>query len=175
AVPAGTPAIAMLRQIPPGTTVATTGSAIPIQPNERLVDPGARGVILPYNPVTGAGGLKKPTLRAAAVNGNGVTPNYLWNSATGGGGRADPTGADLQFSNENDYYGLYTTPTGNAYGGGTAANFYAEKQAARVEAARFGKSLLWDMQVGSDGAESCVSCHAHAAGDNRAKIQIHPF
>ena len=177
AVPAGSLTAAILRTIPAGSVPGmTTGAAIPIQTNERLVDPGARGVIQPYNPVSGAGGLKKPTLRTAAVSGTGVNPNYLWNSAGAASAtRADPTGADLQFSNENDYYGLYTTPTGNAYGGVTASNFYARKQAARLEAARLGKSLFWDMQVGSDGVQSCGSCHAHAAADNRTKNQINPF
>src|SRR4029077_15068785 len=79
--------------------------------------------------------------------------------------RPDPTGSDLQFSNENDYYGLY----------GSSTNYYARKQAARLEAARLGKALFWDMQVGSDGVQSCGSCHAHAAADNRTKNQINPF
>jgi len=176
AVPDLNAAIAMARQIPPGTTIAVTGAAIPIQTNEKLVDPGARGAIVPYNPATGVGGLKKPTLRAAAVSGNGVTPNYLWNSATAATlARPDPTGADLVLSNENDYYGLYTTPTGNAYTGVDGTTFYPRKQAARLEAARLGKSLFWDMQVGSDGVQSCGSCHAHAAADNRTKNQINPF
>src|SRR4029077_12746637 len=92
-------------------------------------------------------------------------PNYLVN--------ADPN--DTHPSNENDYFGLYTTPTDNAYSGVTPATFYARKQAARLEAARLGKSLFWDMQVGSDGVRSCGSCHAHAAADNRTKNQINPF
>jgi cytochrome c peroxidase len=176
AVPAGNLGIALLRQVPARSMPFPTGAAIPIQPTERLVDPGTRGTILPYDPVTGAGGLKKPTLRSSAVFGNGVTPNYLWNSLSTNSRRqaADPTGADIQFSNENDYYGLYTTPTGNAYTGVTAANFYARKQAARLEAARLGKALFWDMQVGSDGVQSCASCHAHAGADNRTKNQINP-
>jgi len=178
AVPAGNTTLALLRQIPARSLAGmTTGAAIPIQSNERLVDPGARGVIQPYNPVTGAGGLKKPTLRTATVGGNGISPNYLWNSvpALPDPARPDPTGADLQFSNENDYYGLYTTPTGNAYSGIAAANFYERKKNARLEAARLGKSLFWDMQVGSDGVQSCGSCHAHAAADNRTKNQVNPF
>ncbi len=177
AVPAGNVVTAILRTMPARSiTGVTTGAAIPIQTNERLVDPGVRGAILPYNPINGAGGLKKPTLRSSAVSGNGVTPNYLWNSAGAvSAARPDPTGGDIQFSNENDYYGLYTTPTGTPYTGVTAANFYARKQAARLEAARLGKSLFWDMQVGSDGVQSCGSCHAHAAADNRTKNQVNPF
>jgi cytochrome c peroxidase len=176
AVPAGSAGVALLRQIRNGTIPGfTTGTAIPIQSNEWLVDPGVRGRIVTYNPTDGTGGLKKPTLRAAAVGGTGVNPNYVWNTAAAvSATRPDPTGADLQFSNENDYYGLYTTPTGNAYNGVGQANFYDRKQKARLEAARLGKSLFWDMQVGSDAVQSCGSCHAHAAADNRTKNQINP-
>jgi cytochrome c peroxidase len=187
AVPAGSAGVALLRQIRNGTIPGfTTGTAIPVQPNEWIVDPGVRGRILPYNPITGTGGLKKPTLRSMStlagtdnVGGTGLAPNYLYNSTAPGivtAARPDPTGADLQFSNENDYYGLYGGPTA-AFGTGVtnAATFYAQKQAARLEAARLGKSLFWDMQVGSDGVQSCGSCHAHAAADNRTKNQVNPF
>jgi cytochrome c peroxidase len=37
-----------------------------------------------------------------------------------------------------------------------------------------GKSLFWDMQLGSDGIQSCASCHFHAGADNRSKNQINP-
>src|SRR5919197_194671 len=39
---------------------------------------------------------------------------------------------------------------------------------------RLVKALFWDMQVGSDGVQSCGSCHAHAGADNRTKNQINP-
>ena len=177
AVPAANAAIAALRQIPAGSVAGvTTGTAIPIQAGERLVDPGARGIIQPYNPVTGTGGLHKPSLavatsEGAVVGGTGVSPAYLFNSAANLAARGQE---NLLPSNENDYVGLFTTPTGNAYAGVTAANYYARKQAARLEAARLGKSLFWDMQVGSDGVQSCGTCHAHAAADNRTRNQINP-
>jgi cytochrome c peroxidase len=195
AVPAGSNGIAILRQLRARALCATdsqtcengapaSGSSVPIQLNEQLVDPGARGVIQPYNPINGTGGLRKPTLRSTStfagtdnVGGTGLAPNYVYNSAGAATPtRLDPTGADLQFSNENDYYGLYGGPTA-AFGTGVtnAATFYAQKHAARLEAARLGKSLFWDMQVGSDGVQSCGSCHAHAAADNRTKNQINPF
>jgi cytochrome c peroxidase len=44
----------------------------------------------------------------------------------------------------------------------------------RNVAAALGKSLFWDMQVGSDSVQSCGSCHAHAGADNRVKNQINP-
>ncbi len=37
-----------------------------------------------------------------------------------------------------------------------------------------GKALFWDMQLGSDGIQSCGSCHFHAGADNRLKNQINP-
>lgn len=39
---------------------------------------------------------------------------------------------------------------------------------------KLGKALFWDMQLGSDGIQSCASCHFHAGADNRAKNQISP-
>ncbi len=37
-----------------------------------------------------------------------------------------------------------------------------------------GKALFWDMQLGSDGIQSCASCHFHAGVDTRSKNQISP-
>lgn len=37
-----------------------------------------------------------------------------------------------------------------------------------------GKSLFWDMQLGSDGIQSCASCHFQAGADNRSKNQLNP-
>ncbi|MBE9205953.1 cytochrome C peroxidase [Nostoc sp. LEGE 06077] len=39
---------------------------------------------------------------------------------------------------------------------------------------QLGKSLFWDMQLGSDGIQSCASCHFHAGSDSRSKNQISP-
>ncbi len=44
----------------------------------------------------------------------------------------------------------------------------------KVSAIALGKSLFWDMQLGSDGVQSCASCHFHAGADNRSKNQINP-
>ncbi|MBW4610707.1 MAG: cytochrome C peroxidase [Hassallia sp. WJT32-NPBG1] len=44
----------------------------------------------------------------------------------------------------------------------------------KTAAIKLGKSLFWDMQVGSDGLLSCASCHFHAGADNRSKNQINP-
>lgn len=39
---------------------------------------------------------------------------------------------------------------------------------------RLGKALFWDMQVGTDGVQSCASCHFHGGADNRIKNQVSP-
>src|SRR4028118_1466587 len=44
----------------------------------------------------------------------------------------------------------------------------------RPAAIALGKSLFWDMQVGSNGQQSCGSCHFHAGVDNRDKNQLSP-
>lgn len=46
-----------------------------------------------------------------------------------------------------------------------------EKELAAV---RLGKALFWDMQVGSDGATACASCHFHAGADDRATNTVSP-
>ncbi len=44
----------------------------------------------------------------------------------------------------------------------------------KSKAIALGKALFWDMQVGSDGVQSCATCHFHAGVDNRAKNQLNP-
>ena len=39
---------------------------------------------------------------------------------------------------------------------------------------KLGKALFWDQQLGSDGIQSCASCHFKAGADNRSKNQISP-
>ena len=48
---------------------------------------------------------------------------------------------------------------------------FVKDEAALV---RLGKSLFWDIQIGSDGKTSCASCHFHAGADNRDRNQISP-
>ena len=49
-------------------------------------------------------------------------------------------------------------------------DFVQDKTAALV----LGKSLFWDMQLGTDGIQSCASCHFHAGADSRSKNQLNP-
>ncbi len=44
----------------------------------------------------------------------------------------------------------------------------------KAPAIALGKALFWDMQVGSDGIQSCASCHFNAGADSRAKNQLAP-
>lgn len=44
----------------------------------------------------------------------------------------------------------------------------------RAAAIRLGKALFWDMQVGSDGIQSCGTCHFNAGADSRSKNQLSP-
>lgn len=48
---------------------------------------------------------------------------------------------------------------------------FVENKSAAIQ---LGKALFWDMQVGSDGVQSCATCHFHAGADNRIKNQISP-
>jgi cytochrome c peroxidase len=44
----------------------------------------------------------------------------------------------------------------------------------RAAAIALGKSLFWDMQLGSDGVQACASCHFHAGADIRTKNIMNP-
>ena len=44
----------------------------------------------------------------------------------------------------------------------------------RKKAILLGKSLFWDMQVGSDGVTACATCHWHAGADARDRNTVNP-
>jgi cytochrome c peroxidase len=173
---------ALLMQIPNGTIPGvTTGTSIPVTTftGNYLREPGTGAGIRPLNPVTGVGGLKKPSLRVAGIggttiDGSGINPNYLINACAAGSSSSACDNNTTYPSNENDYVGLFPTA---AFPGtpNTTAAYHAQKQAARLEAMVLGKALFWDQQAGSDGVQSCGSCHAHAGADNRTKNQVNPF
>lgn len=50
------------------------------------------------------------------------------------------------------------------------AKYVTNKQLATA----IGKALFWDMQVGSDGVQSCATCHFKAGADNRSFNQVSP-
>ncbi len=141
----------------PGVASAST----PIAAGQPLVDPsgcGTRNAESPGSCVGGPGGvgrivrLRKPTIRLTPTS----APNYIVNNAAKLA--ANPTA--LTPSNENDYIRDTTTPVA--------------RDASRLAAMRLGKALFWDMQVGSDGVQSCGSCHFAAGADNRTKNQLNP-
>ncbi len=119
----------------------------------RLYDP-LRGYINPRGPA-GGGGLEKPSLRVADVGGRPNRPNYAIN--------VDPD--NVTPSNENDYYrpagAAVATPAGGIPTG-------------RNTAIVLGKAMFWDMQVGSDGVQSCGTCHFSAGADTRSKNALNP-
>ena len=43
-----------------------------------------------------------------------------------------------------------------------------------TSAHQLGKALFYDMAVGSDGIQSCATCHFHAGADNRTKNSLSP-
>src|SRR5437764_2155873 len=53
---------------------------------------------------------------------------------------------------------------------GNLADFVQDKSAA----IQLGKALFWDTQVGSDGIQSCATCHFSAGADTRVKGQVGP-
>ena len=138
-------------------SITTPGNpATPLTSTQLLYDPsrltpaqgGIAGFIPARNPLTGQFGLRKPSLRVPEVV----------SAVTGALGRPnnpaytaniDPN--SVTASNENDYIRNSTVATA------------------------LGKSLFWDMQVGSDGVQSCGTCHFNGTGtDTRTKNQINP-
>src|SRR5438067_5475925 len=53
---------------------------------------------------------------------------------------------------------------------GNLADFVQDQRAA----IQLGKALFWDTQVGSDGIQSCATCHFHAGADSRTTNQLSP-
>jgi cytochrome c peroxidase len=114
--------------------------------NHRLFDP-ERGFINPRNAGTGDGGLRKPSLRVPSVVAADGTPGRPNNPAYTA--NTDPNA--VTSSNENDFIRNRTVATA------------------------LGKALFWDMQVGSDGVQSCGTCHFNGTGtDTRTKNQVNP-
>jgi cytochrome c peroxidase len=50
------------------------------------------------------------------------------------------------------------------------SDYYQNRQMATV----LGKALFWDMQLGSDGVQSCGTCHFTAGIDTRTRDQVNP-
>lgn len=144
----------------PGGQTIPAGSQFVNQPKASVVglslhDP-SRGTITARDPSTGSGGLRKPSLRVPENTGGTGSPSnpaYLINafSNVNPGGNQETLDNHVVASNENDYV------------------------KNRLEAMTLGKSLFWDMQVGSDSVQSCGTCHFNGTGtDTRTKNQVNP-
>src|SRR5919199_1749731 len=114
-------------------------------PTLRLRNPQTGANIPARSTSSGSGGLQKPSLRVPEAGGSPSNPNYLVNSDL-----ELTVTEELTPSNENDYV--------------------RDRNAAMA----LGKSVFWDMQLGSDGVQSCGTCHFHAGADNRTKNQMNP-
>ncbi|WP_392892036.1 cytochrome-c peroxidase [Pseudomonas migulae] len=58
--------------------------------------------------------------------------------------------------------------------GGRKVDLMTDYVLNRSAAILLGKALFWDMEVGSDSATACASCHFHAGVDHRITNQINP-
>jgi cytochrome c peroxidase len=58
--------------------------------------------------------------------------------------------------------------------GGRKVDLMTDYVLNRGAAILLGKALFWDMEIGSDSATACASCHFHAGVDHRITNQINP-
>jgi cytochrome c peroxidase len=58
--------------------------------------------------------------------------------------------------------------------GGRKVDLMTDYVLNRSAAVLLGKALFWDMEIGSDNATACASCHFHAGVDHRITNQINP-
>ncbi|MFJ3367645.1 cytochrome-c peroxidase [Pseudomonas sp. NPDC086251] len=67
-----------------------------------------------------------------------------------------------------------TPPDPSGTEGGRKVDLMTDYVLNRGAAILLGKALFWDMEVGSDSATACASCHFHAGVDHRITNQINP-
>src|SRR5262245_8578388 len=94
---------------------------------------------------------------------------YLVATAAAGGGAPDP--AEVRQAAFDA--GLNALATVTVPGPNSLSEYMNSGPAAHQAVLILGKSLFWDMQVGSDG-QACGSCHFHAFADDRTKNQFNP-
>jgi hypothetical protein len=139
----------------PLSLFAPGNPATPLAPTRLLYDParltaaqgGIGGFVPARNPLTGQFGLRKPSLRVPSV----VAANGLPGRPANPAYTANTDANAVTASNENDF--IRNMPVARA----------------------LGKALFWDMQVGSDGVQSCGTCHFNGTGtDTRTRNQLNP-
>ena len=137
-------------QTAPGGDVLNAGPGTVLSTARRLVDPagcGERNATLGgAGSCTGQGVIQRLLKPTIKPNPNSQNPQYTVNSLANLTGQED----SLAPSSENDYA--------------------RDRDAAIV----LGKALFWDMQVGSDGVQSCGTCHFAAGIDTRTRNQVNP-
>lgn len=67
-----------------------------------------------------------------------------------------------------------TPPDPSGTEGGRKVDLMTDYVLNRSAAILLGKALFWDMEIGSDSATACASCHFHAGVDHRMTNQINP-
>jgi cytochrome c peroxidase len=84
-----------------------------------------------------------------------------------GCGSGPPQGLSIQQDNQGgvSLVSLSHVPVPQAIGGDVVDN---------AAAIRLGKALFWDQQLGSDGKQSCASCHYQAGVDSRTFNVVNP-
>lgn len=133
---------------PPGNPATPLTGQLLFDPARTTPALGGIGGFIPArDPLTGRFGLNKPSLRVPSVVAANGLPGRPGNPAY----TANTDPAATTASNENDY--IRSMPIARA----------------------LGKALFWDMQVGSDGVQSCGSCHFNGTGtDTRTRNQLNP-
>jgi cytochrome c peroxidase len=156
---------------PTGYSSLATGSASKTAPGS-LIEPETAAPLVARDFVSGLGGLEKPSVTISGTLPDGVTT--FTGSQTSPAYTANVDPENMVPSNENDY--IRCDNSGDGFGAATTISSctFENKQNARLDAMVLGKSLFWDMQVGSDGVQSCGTCHFHAGADSRTKNQINP-
>jgi cytochrome c peroxidase len=151
-----------------GRTRIAAGSAPVIDYNSPLVadanDPGEP----PGYSAAAICGTEIPETRIGCVNNFGrlFDPNFI-------PGTTRPRGAVLRLRKPSvgqNY--LVNATTGNPANllPSIPSDYIRDRRMANV----LGKALFWDMQLGSDGVQSCASCHFSAGADTRLRNQLNP-
>ena len=120
------------------------------------------GSLVVYNTTGHAGIPPDGTVVAVAASSTGCCTSWIRRV---GGARADHRARGA-----GQRGGLLPGP-GRHHGGSRGR---CSPTSAGPAAEVLGKALFWDMQVGSDGVQSCGSCHFNAGADNRTEEPAQP-
>jgi cytochrome c peroxidase len=169
--------------------VASFANRGPISAGATRIHPGDAPAIDYNSPLTGDGGDPgEPTgYSGAAVCGNDAITGWVETrpACVGSTGRLiDPT-PESTLQPRGIVLSLRKPTVGRAYLVNSEAALAGRPQDLapsnpndyiqnRQMTAVLGKALFWDMQLGSDGVQSCASCHFSAGIDTRIRNQLNP-